>query len=57
MYRLISFLHRWCGPCKVLDPVISKYCEKNNVDLVKVDVDDGIEVAQEYSVSEANSGL
>ena len=48
---LVDFYTTWCGPCKMLSPLLDEL-NINNPDLmiVKIDTDKNIELAQEYSV-------
>ena len=46
-----DFYADWCGPCKMLAPVIEKCSEKfTNAKFVKVNVDDCFELAARYGV-------
>lgn len=48
---LIDFFATWCGPCKMLAPVLDKVAEKNDdVVFVKVDIDKNIQAAAEFNV-------
>lgn len=48
---LVDFYADWCGPCKMLAPVIEQFAKENEkVKVVKVDVDAAQELAQEYGV-------
>ena len=48
---LVDFFATWCGPCKMLAPVLEEV-QKNHpeVKIVKVDVDENPSLAQEYGV-------
>lgn len=49
---LIDFFADWCGPCKMLAPVIEQVAEEHSdVDVVKVNVDEVPELAQMYRVA------
>lgn len=48
---LVDFFATWCGPCKMLSPVLEKFAEKHpEVKVVKVDVDDNNDLAASYGV-------
>jgi thioredoxin 1 len=49
---LIDFFATWCGPCKMLAPVIEQVSGENaDVMVVKVDVDKNPELAVLYKVA------
>lgn len=49
---LIDFFATWCGPCKMLAPVIEQVSEEHeDVMVVKVDVDKNPELAVLYKVA------
>ena len=49
---LIDFFATWCGPCKMLAPVIEQVSNENeDVMVVKVDVDKNPELAVLYNVA------
>lgn len=48
---LIDFFATWCGPCKMLSPVIEQLAiEHPELKVVKVDVDEAPEIAIPYQV-------
>ena len=48
---LIDFFATWCGPCKMLSPVIEQIAEEHTeIEVVKVDVDKVPELAVSYNV-------
>jgi len=49
---VIDFFATWCGPCKMIAPVLEKMSEemKDHVVFLKVDVDESEDLAAEYSV-------
>ena len=49
---LVDFWASWCGPCKMLGPVISELAEEyeGKVKVGKVNVDDEEELAMEYGI-------
>ena len=50
---LVDFSATWCGPCRMLAPVVEALSEKlkGKVDFYNVDVDDAPTLAMEYKVS------
>ena len=48
---LVDFFATWCGPCKMLGPVLEKVADKHpDVKVVKVDVDQASDLAIRYGV-------
>ncbi len=49
---LVDFTAPWCGPCKLLDPVISQISKEwgSKVKVVKLNVDDNPNLAVKYGV-------
>ena len=50
---LVDFWAAWCGPCRMLGPVISDITEKYDGQVIvgKVNVDDEMALALKYNVS------
>ena len=50
---LVDFWATWCGPCRMLAPVISQVAQKyaGKVKVGKVDVDEAPELAESFGVS------
>ena len=48
----VDFFATWCGPCKMMEPIIQKVSDENEgVKFVAVDVDDAERLAIEYGIS------
>ncbi|MGB9640485.1 MAG: thioredoxin [Anaerolineales bacterium] len=49
---LVDFTAVWCGPCKMLEPVLKQLAEdwKEKLRIVKLDVDQNPELAGTYNV-------
>lgn len=49
---VVDFFATWCGPCKMIAPLLDKFSkEYASATFIKVDVDQLGEVAQEYEIS------
>ena len=49
---LVDFYADWCGPCRVLGPVLEELAQETpNAKIVKVNVDDSPQLAGQYGVS------
>ncbi len=48
----VDFWAEWCGPCRMVSPVVEELSEEygEKVDFVKVNVDQANEVASKYNV-------
>ena len=49
---LVDFWAEWCGPCKMLSPIVDELALELNgkLKVVKVNVDDAQELAMKYSI-------
>ena len=47
---LVDFWATWCGPCKMLAPVVAEIAEEGIVKVGKINVDDEGELAIKYNV-------
>jgi len=48
---VVDFFANWCGPCKMLGPVIERLSDEiSSVNFVKVDVDKHEQLARRYAV-------
>ena len=48
---LIDFNADWCGPCRMLSPILESVAEeKDNIKIVSINIDDEEELAEEYEV-------
>ncbi len=48
---VVDFYADWCGPCKMLGPVLETLSQElTDVTFVKINVDDEMDLAQEYGI-------
>ena len=48
---LVDFYADWCGPCRMLGPVLEEISnEKNDVVIGKINVDDSRELANQFGI-------
>jgi thioredoxin len=49
---LVDFSAVWCGPCKMLDPIVEQLAKEweGKVKVVKLDIDTSPDVAYQYQV-------
>ncbi len=49
---LVDFTAVWCGPCKMLEPILKELADQwaDKVRILKVDVDQNPELAMQYNV-------
>lgn len=48
---VVDFFATWCGPCKMLSPVLEELAkEKSEIRFIKVDIDQQENLARQYGV-------
>lgn len=47
---LVDFYATWCGPCKMLGPVLESIANDGLIKIIKVDVDEHQNLARDYKV-------
>lgn len=47
---LVDFNATWCGPCRMLKPILEEYSESATVKVCSIDVDQNEELARNYNI-------
>jgi thioredoxin 1 len=49
---MVDFYAEWCGPCKMMSPVVDKIAEQmsGKMKVMKLDTDDSPEIANKYQI-------
>ncbi|PSL37958.1 MULTISPECIES: thioredoxin [Labedella] len=49
---LVDFWAEWCGPCRMVSPILDQIAAENadKLDIVKVNVDENPQLAMEYQI-------
>ena len=49
---IVDFWAEWCGPCKMLTPILEELSNemKNEINVVKVNLDENQDLAMKYSI-------
>jgi len=49
---IVDFWATWCGPCKMLSPLVAQVADENpDIKVCAVDVDENPELAEQFTVS------
>ena len=49
---LVDFFATWCGPCRMLTPILEQIAEekKDEIDIFKIDVDECEDLSREFGI-------
>ena len=49
---LLDFYAQWCGPCKMIAPILEEIAAENeHIKVCKIDVDENLELARQFKIS------
>jgi thioredoxin 1 len=47
---LVDFYATWCGPCKMIGPVLEEVNKEKGIEVIKIDTDKFTSLAQDYKI-------
>lgn len=47
---LVDFFATWCGPCRMLTPVLEEVSEETDAKIYKVDIDKSEDLSQKFGI-------
>ena len=50
MFKLLDFYANWCGPCKMMSPIIEELSEDRSLEIQKIDIDQNEELVREFGI-------
>lgn len=52
---LVDFFATWCGPCKMLSPILEDMSKSSDYTIVKVDIDENPYLVREWEVASVST--
>ncbi len=47
---MVDFFATWCGPCRMLAPVLEEVSQESTAEIYKVDIDESENLARSYGI-------
>ncbi|MFX1257745.1 MAG: thioredoxin family protein [Promethearchaeota archaeon] len=47
---IIDIFSNWCGPCKLISPILEKFRDKGLINLIQIDINENRELGQELNI-------
>ncbi len=48
---ILNFIADWCGPCKIMNPILEMIAREESIKIFKVNVDDSPNLAIEFGIT------
>lgn len=48
---ILNFIAEWCGPCKILAPILETISKEESIKVFKVNVDENPDLAYEFGIT------
>lgn len=48
---ILNFIAEWCGPCKILAPILETISKEESIKVYKVNVDENPDLAHEFGIT------
>ncbi len=48
---ILNFIAEWCGPCKILSPILETISKEESINVYRVNVDEDPELAYEFGIT------
>lgn len=49
-FIVVDFYADWCGPCRMISPVLEEVAQEMSVEIVKINIDNSSDIATRYEV-------
>ncbi len=50
MIKILDFYAEWCGPCKMVSPILEEFQKETGIEVEKIDVDENIVLSATYNI-------
>ena len=47
---MVDFFATWCGPCRMLAPILEEVSQESTAEIYKVDIDESEDLARSYGI-------
>ena len=47
---MVDFFATWCGPCRMLAPILEEVSQESTAEIYKVDIDESEDLARTYGI-------